>query len=134
MSLDKFGHYLNDTSSIISIKNAPKLLGFYMDVHNNIDVQNKRIKNVADALDENDVVNKLFLQTQLEKAQEEINERLQQKVNEIHKENIAVKLSLENQIELLNEKIYRFENYMFASIVKSTPTDDNSDKNILIIK
>lgn len=134
MSLDKFGHYLNDTSGIISVKNVPKLLGFYMDVDNNINVQNKRIKNIAKALEDNDAVSKLFLQSQVEKMQEEINKRLQEEVNEIRKENITMKLSLEKQIETMNEKINRFENYMFASIAVTLPTDDNSANKILKIK
>lgn len=130
MSLDKFGHYLNDTSSIILTKNAPKLLGFYMDADNNINVKNKRIKNVGNALEENDAISKLFLQMQLEKMQHEIINNLKEEVNEIRKENINSKVFLEEQMKFLNEKIHRFENYMFVSIANKTPSDNNISDNI----
>lgn len=130
MSLDKFGHYLNDTSSIILTKNAPKLLGFYMDADNNINVKNKRIKNVGNALEENDAISKLFLQMQLEKMQHEIINNLKEEVNEIRKENINSKVFLEEQMEFLNDKIHRFENYMFVSIANKTPSDNNISDNI----
>ena len=155
MSVDKFGHYLNDTSNIISLKNAPKLLGLFVDTNNNIDVQNKRIKNVAEALEENDVINKLFLQTQIEKLEEKlltyfkadntvIQEDLQMQIEELQREikldieeNYKIqkdiqkmKTSFEEQIEQLNEKIYRLENYMFVSIAESPSSrSQHSPKN-----
>lgn len=130
MTLDKFGHYLNDTSRIISIRNEPQVLGFYMDADNNIDIQNKRIKNVANAFEENDAVNKVFLQTQLEKMQHEVIKDLKEQLDEIRKENINTKVFLEEQIEILNEKIYRFENYMFVSIANKAPANNNALDNI----
>lgn len=147
MSVDKFGHYLNDTSGIISTKNAPKLLGFFMDTNNNIDVQNKRIKNVAKALEENDAINKLFLQTQIEKLEHEITLELEETNNKINAKLLNIKLQLEEnnnkinekvvniksffeeQLEQLNEKIYRFEKYMFVSIAESASNRAHSIQN-----
>lgn len=145
MSVDKFGHYLNDTnSSIFSTKNAPKLLGFFMDADNNINVQNKRIKNVAKALEENDVINKLFLQTQIEKTEDKLKLYFKEDnikmrddlLSQIIKLQSEIKLQLEdyykieenlsklksffeNEVQKFNEKIYRIENYLFVSVADS---------------
>ena len=106
MSINKFGHYLNDTSSIISIKNAPKLLGLYMDKDNNIDVQNKRIRNVASALEENDVVNKMFLQSYTEKMQKETIDYLKSDIEEIREILFNMKQMFIEEIKLLIEEVY----------------------------
>lgn len=123
MSVDKFGHYLNDKSEINLAKNAPKLLGFFVDQNNNIDVQNKRIKNVANALEENDCINKLFLQTQIDKQKQEIKFQLENHLHDFNKqmdEKITnIKTVVEHQNEELREKVYRLENYIYVSIADS---------------
>ena len=115
MSIDKFGHYLNDTSGRVFVKNVPKLLGFVMDTTNNIDVQNKRIKNVAKALEENDVVNKLFLQSQIEEVRDEIHLILSQKLNEIRETISSMKLFFEKEIRKINELIYGYIRNMMVN-------------------
>ena len=106
MSVDKFGHYINDTSGVISMKNAPKLLGFFMDTDNNIDVQNKRIKHMSNALEENDGVNKMFLQSQIEKTQKEVMDQLNKNINEVYQIIEKIKKDFERRIKILNQKLY----------------------------
>lgn len=122
MSVDKFGHYLNDTSGIISIKNAPKLLGFFMDGDNHIDVQNKRIRNVSNALEANDVVNKMFLQSYIEKSKKEIIDLLEENIKEIREILINMKIIFEEEIRMIREKIYKFEHFNVVTIDKGAST------------
>lgn len=110
MSVDKFGHYLNDTSSsTISIQNAPKLLGFFMDTDNNIDVQNKRIKNVAKALEEDDVINKVFLQTQIEKTENKLIKYFKEDANKIRDGLQEQIIALGREIGVQMENYYKIE-------------------------
>lgn len=132
MSVDKFGHYLHDKSDLVSIKNAPKLLGFFVDTNNNIDIQNKRIKNVAKALEENDVVSKVFMQTQIEKIEDKLNQYFKADNDKIQENILKNKLFFEEQIKKIDEKINGLESYIFSSVAITASTNTSHTKTGLI--
>lgn len=74
MSVDKFGRYYSPKKNydIIKRKNATKEFDIIMDIDNNFNVQNKRIKNIANAVEEKDAVSKAFLLTQIDQTKAEI--------------------------------------------------------------
>lgn len=49
------------------------MLGIAVDKHNNLDIQNKKIKNLGPPSEETDAVNKAYLQTQIHRSQEILN-------------------------------------------------------------
>lgn len=71
MTVDKFGHYYNHKyNSEILKKNVSKSLGITLDQSNNIDFQDKRIKNLAPPSEGADAVNKDYLYSQINHFQE----------------------------------------------------------------
>lgn len=71
MTVDKFGHYYNHKyNSEILKKNVSKTLGIIIDSNNNIDIQNRKIKNLAPPSEGSDAVNKDYLYSQINHIQE----------------------------------------------------------------
>lgn len=75
MSVDKFGRYYSpkkNYDNILKRKNATKVFDIIMDSDNNFNVQNKRIKNIANPLEEKDAVSKAFLLTKIDQSKAEV--------------------------------------------------------------
>lgn len=74
MSVDKFGHYYNSmlNNNNILRKNVEKTANIIVDNDKNLNIQNKRIKNIATPLEEKDAVTKGFLFTQIEQIQKDL--------------------------------------------------------------
>ena len=71
MTVDKFGHYYNQKyNSEILKKNVSKTLGIIIDKNNNLDIHDKRIKNLAPPSEGSDAVNKNYLYSQINHVQE----------------------------------------------------------------
>ena len=71
MTVDKFRHYyIQKYDSEILKKNVSKTLGIIIDKHNNLDIQDKRIKNLAPPSEGADAVNKDYLYSQINHVQE----------------------------------------------------------------
>ena len=71
MTVDKFGQYYNQKyNSEILKKNVSKTLGIIIDKNNNLDIQDKRIKNLAPPSEGSDAVNKDYLYSQINHVQE----------------------------------------------------------------
>lgn len=88
MSVDKFGHFSPDNSNAFK-RDAPKVLGFFIDGNRNLDVQNKKIKNLDTPSEKTDAVNKIYVQTQLIILQEVLKK-------EIHDENLKIREEVVN--------------------------------------
>lgn len=70
MNTDKFGRYVNSGKvdfAVQRIYQKRPIGGFTLTANADLDVCNKRIKNVATPLDEQDVVNKIYLDRKIEK-------------------------------------------------------------------
>lgn len=92
MSVDKFGHYSNEKYSNENLKKTEsKLIGITMDNDQNINMQNRRIKNVGVPIQETDAITKRFMQAHVTQAKENI-------INYINTENKQIQITLENTI------------------------------------
>lgn len=94
MTVDKFGHYYNQKfTSEIKRKHFLKNFGVSLD-GNNINIENKRIKNLASPLEGLDAVNKNYVNSQIRHMQEHIKRGIGEEV-----------LIVRNEIKDLNKKI-----------------------------
>lgn len=58
MTVDKFGHHYNQKYTSIALRgHVSRILGINIDNDNNIDIQNKKIKNLAPPSEGTDAVN-----------------------------------------------------------------------------
>lgn len=95
MSVDKFGRYSKQKYNCdILKKNASKIIGIIVDSDNNLNVQNKRIKNLEIPREDADAVNKLYVQTEINRTQSQLKRGLSTEVVDIR-----------NDIKQLNTKI-----------------------------
>lgn len=98
MSVDKFGHFSN---SDVLRRNVPKILGICVDSHNNLDIQNKKIKNLSPPSDDTDAVNKTYLQTQINHSQEILKRGLNTEIITIRKEIAELKTNLKDVYDVM---------------------------------
>lgn len=71
MTVDKFGHHYNQKNQSIAVReNVSRLLGVNIDEDNNLNVQNKKIRNVASPAEGADAVNQAYVHTQIKHIQE----------------------------------------------------------------
>lgn len=95
MSVDKFGRYSKQKYNCdIFKKNASKIIGIIVDSDNNINVQNKRIKNLGVPREDADAVNKVYLQTEINRTQDQLKRGLNTEV-----------VNIRNDIKELRSKI-----------------------------
>lgn len=100
MSVDKFGHFSSYKNEILK-KDAHKWFGFTVDKDKNVDLQNKRIKNVANAVNENDVVNKSYLFLQIRNEQKILKNGINNEIIRVRDEISQLKREVKT---ILNEK------------------------------
>lgn len=65
MSVDKFGHFSKNydfNNNEKARRKIQKVVGLVLDRDNNLDVQNKRLKNISFPTQEKDAINKHYLQ------------------------------------------------------------------------
>lgn len=92
MSVDKFGHFSN---SHLLKRNVPKVLGIFIDRYSNLDIQNRKIKNLAPPSEDTDAVNKVYIQTQISRTRDSLIKDLEYIREEI--------TNLKNDIQDLNK-------------------------------
>lgn len=102
MTVDKFGHFYNQKyNSEILKKNVSKTLGIIVDKHNNLDIQDKRIKNLAPPSEGTDAVNKDYLYSQVNHIQEVLKRGISKEVVNIRKEIIDLKLKIKEIYDVM---------------------------------
>lgn len=98
MSVDKFGRYSKQKyNTNILKKNVPRIVGIIVDSDNNLNVQNKRIKNLGVPRDDTDAINKGYLQAEINRTQDQLKRGLNTEVVSI-KNNIKELKSIINDI------------------------------------
>lgn len=107
MTVDKFGHFAKNRNKCLDFKrNANKIAIFALNSDNNIDIKNHRIQNVLDPMEEGDVVNKSFLQKNINQITQDLLKTVEQKNNKQTLELNKVKKIIEaNQTQYLNAEI-----------------------------
>lgn len=114
MSVDKFGHFT--ISNLKPYKgDVPKVLGLFLDNNRNLDLQNKKIENLATPTEEADAVNKIYLQTQINIAQELLKNYFNNKID-----------SVEHSLTLLNRKLIDF--YELLTSIPIYNAEENTSK------
>lgn len=87
MTVDKFGHYYNNKHNSETLKkNVSKILGIIVDENYNLDVQNKKIRNLNFPSEGTDAVNKTYLHTQINILQEILKKGISKEVVTVRKE------------------------------------------------
>lgn len=122
MSVDKFGHYYNSKLNYNNIirKNESKMFGFILDSDENLNVQNKRIKQVSSPVEENDAVTKNFLLSQINQMQKDL-------LLNIHKNDDVVygkifninqnqKSYIDGELELLRQQIHLLKTILLKAL------------------
>ena len=82
-------------------------------------------KESKSALEENDVVNKMFLQTHIEKAQKEIIEHLKDNINEIHEIILNMRIIFEEEIKMIREQILKIDHLIKVIVNENALTTEN---------
>lgn len=95
MPVDKFGHYHKIRYNTFK-EDVEKTLGFVLDEHENLDIQNKRIRNISPPMQSSDAVNKAYLHQQINHNQEILKRG-------ISKEIAAIKKTIDNLQKMVNE-------------------------------
>lgn len=98
MSVDKFGHFSNSDSVR---KNDPKILGFGIDRHYNIDVKNKKIKNLAPPSEDTDAINRAYLQAQITRSQAILKNEMKPEFIDIRSEIAQIKNSIKDLLKVV---------------------------------
>lgn len=99
MSVDKFGHYASNSN--VLRENVSKILGIVVDSHNNLDFQNKKIKNLGAPSEDTDAVNKVYLQTQINHSQEIVKRGISTEIVDIRREISNLKNSLQDVYDVI---------------------------------
>lgn len=101
MPVNKFGHFTVSTNNSLK-RHASKNFGFILDGDRNINVQNKRIKNVSSPVNDKDVVTKVFFDTEVGGIQADfldtinsVAEDIKKKISDITKDTSALKSSID---------------------------------------
>lgn len=116
MTVDKFGHYYNQKYNSEALrKNVSKTLGIIVDETNNLDIQNKKIKNLAPPSQGTDAVNKTYLSTQINHVQEILKKGITKEI-----------LSIRKDIADLNKKITDIYNVMVSITPKNNGKKSDS--------
>lgn len=117
MAVDKFGHYYNNkfTSETLK-KNVSKILGIIVDENYNLDVQNKKIRNVNFPTEGTDAVNKTYLHTEIKNHEDILKRSISKEV-----------VTLRKEISDLNNKIDDVYNVM-VSLAKSSYGKEGDSK------
>lgn len=82
MSVDKFGHFSKDMQR----GNVPKIPGINFDKNNNLNIQNKKIKNLGSPAEDTDAVNKAYLHNQIEHMREVLKKEVNVELTDIRRE------------------------------------------------
>ena len=69
MSVDKFGHFSINNTKVLK-RDAPKVFGFFIDENRDLNIQNKKIKNLGSPAEQTDAVNKVYVQSQVNHSEE----------------------------------------------------------------
>lgn len=103
MTVDKFGHYYNQKyNSEVLKKNVSKMLGITVDEDYNINIQNKKIRNIAPPTEDSDAVNKAYLYSQIKHIQEILKHDLNTEFNSIRSEISELKKKLKDIYAVLS--------------------------------
>lgn len=118
MTVDKFGrHYSKQKyNSDVLKKNVPQILGIIVDRDNNLNIQNKRIKNVAPPREEADAVNKAYLQIQINRTQDQLKRGINTEVLSVRNHIHELKSNLKDIYDVLSANSFN---------IKYTYTTDN---------
>lgn len=126
MSVDKFGHYYNSKlnyNNNILRKNESKNFGIILDSDKNLNFQNKRIKNVASPIEDNDSVTKDYLLSQINQIKKDlllkINENEDVMYNKISNINQNQKSYIDGELELLRQQMQ----YLKTILLKVLPEE-----------
>lgn len=102
MTVDKFGHYYNHKyNSEILKKNVSKTLGIILDKDKNLDIQDKRIKNLATPSEGTDAVNKDYLHSQINHVQEILKRGISKEVVNNRKDIIELKQKINDIYDVM---------------------------------
>lgn len=107
MSVDKFGHFSSG-----NIRNVPKVLGIAFDRYNNLNIQNKKIKNLGPPTEDTDAVNKAYLQKQINYSREILKQDLNSDI-------IIIKQEIAQLRDILNKSF----NDIHAIIINNNKTN-----------
>lgn len=127
MPVDKFGHFVevkNDSPR----KHVNKSMGFLMDRDRNLNFQNKRIKNLGYPIEEKDAVSKGFLQTEMQKLQQEMITTLQTQIQKIYQELTLKLMSLDSK---LNDEISALTVKLQTNLLKELDKMDDEIKTLI---
>lgn len=126
MSVDKFGHYYNSKlnyNNNILRKNESKNFGIILDSDKNLNFQNKRIKNVASPIEDNDSVTKDYLLSQINQIKKDlllkINKNEDVMYNKISNINQNQKSYIDGELELLRQQMQ----YLKTILLKVLPEE-----------
>lgn len=119
MTVDKFGHHFNQKySSEGRSKHLLKIFGFTLD-GNNIDLNNKRIVNVAPPLDGSDGVNKEYVNSQIKHKQQHLKRNIRDEFNDLNR----------NFLNKIEERLNKIEEHISNCIGR-----EEYDSQLNIIK
>lgn len=99
MSVDKFGHFSSYKNEVFK-KDAHKWLGFTVDKDKNFNLQNKRIKNVQNPLEEKDAVNKGYLFSQIYNEQKILKNGINVEIIRVRDELSQVKAQIKTILDI----------------------------------
>lgn len=104
MTVDKFGHYYAQKYNSETLKkNVTHTLGITLDKNNNLDIQNKKIKNLAPPTEGTDAVNKTYLSVQINHTQEVLKKGISKEVINLRKEITELKRTIKDIFDVMKE-------------------------------
>ena len=104
MTVDKFGHHYNQKYSSLALRgNVSRILGINIDNDNNLDIQNKKIKNVAPPSEGMDAVNQSYVHSQNKHLQEILKKGIIQECSTIREEISQLKKSQNEIFKFLSQ-------------------------------
>lgn len=107
MTVDKFGHHYNLKYTSVTLKgNVSRLLGINIDEDNNLDIQNKRIRNFARPAGGSDAVNQAYVHSQNKNLQEILKKNVSQECSDIRQEISYLKHSLNELYNILSKNTF----------------------------
>ena len=103
-TVDKFGHYYNQQYISLTLKeHVSRFLGINTDENNNLDIQNKKIRNVGAPAEGADAVNQAYVHSQIKHIQEILKQNIDQECAHLRQEISQLKKTQNELFKILSQ-------------------------------
>lgn len=111
MSVNVFGSSLKSPTNVVGRRGLPGIGFKYLDDEGNFDMNNKRLANIADPIDENDAVNKLYTDELVESVnivtRAFVDKLVSDRATLIERQFVNLRVEMSSDVAKVNDTMYK---------------------------